>query len=309
MKSTSVVFNPWVNLKTGSKKLMDNGLTTLIWLLVLATVVYATYQIFLVRVIGNDFQQLSAALKTFEQDPKQTVLIKDAGINFIKSSGTALFWSGLVILLMSVVYNIANMRVYLNSIIGKDTNLMNSIKFGLSRFGVASLFALYVFGLVVAYILLSSALVALLPPTILLVIPLTIVMFFLLLIRLFYSMQIVADSNKPKVLTILNYGKELYKASSSALVVYILLCFAIIIITSSILSGLLSAVGSGPSNNYGFVSQNSDVVYGTFNFFVSSVIGFFLTAGWVEIYNQAKGATKQSQTSKKSSGRRKKVNN
>ena len=288
MKTIVVETSPTKNFKTGSQKLFDNGLTTLIKLLLLATVFYGAYQALILLSVGDMYQELVDALKIFETDTTQTTQLKDAFVEFVQGAGITIVLSWVLFGILSLVYTVATMRVYINSARGKDTEVGPAVQFGFERLGVSILFGLYVSVIVLGYIILATMLTALVPILAILIIPLSFVLLIMLVVRLLYSYQLLSDTKKPEVLSIFENSKQLVKISSNALFLYILFAIALSIV-ASILFGLFAGLfGAGPSNNYSLTTGANDVVYNTVNFVIFAVLGFFLNAGWVEIYNQAK---------------------
>lgn len=288
MKVAQVETSPIENFKAGGQKLFDNGLTTLIKLLIVAAIFYCLYQIFVLLVLGDRYQDLVNAFQIFESDNTQATQLKDAFIEFVQKAGVTLVLSWLMVGILSLVYTVASMRVYINSARGKDTSVNTAVKFGFNRLGVSILFGLYVTLIVVGYIILATMLTALLPILGLLILPLSFVLLAMLVIRVLYSYQILSDTQKPKVMSIFETSKKLVLKSSTALFLYILFAMALSIGASALFGLFANMFGAGPSNGYSLTTNANDVVFNSVNFVIFSVVGFFLNAGWVEIYNQAK---------------------
>ncbi len=292
------------NFKAGSNKLLDKGIVTLIKLLVLAVAFYALYQILLFLAIGDSFKNLLTALQTFQADQNNITLLKDALVEFARKTSVTLLLSGILIAVLNIVYGLASMRVFINSSKGKDTPLDKSISFGFERLGVGILFYLLIGLLIFGYIVAAGMLAALLPLSLIVTIPLSIVLFIMLIIRTLYSSQILVDDKKPKVTSIFETSKNLVKVSGTPLAYYVLFSFAIIIATSIAASTISSIFGLRPSNEFNLTTNYWDVLYTSISFLVTSAVGFFLTAGWVEIYNQAKSQVAPAKTAKKTTNKK-----
>lgn len=276
------------NFKAGSNKILDNGIVTLLKLLVIAVIFYVLYQVLVFLAVGDSFKDLLTALQTFESNPENVTQLKDAFVEFGGKAGLTLFLSGLLIAILNIIYSLASMRVFINSEKGKDTSLDKSLSFGFERLGVAVLFFLLVGLIVTGYGIIVGMLTVLLPPSLIVTIPLSVILFVMLIIRTLFASQILADDKKPKVTSIFETSKQLVKASSTPLVYYVLFSFAIIILASIANSIVTGVFGLRPSNEYNLTTNYWDVFYASISFVVTTVIGFFITAGWVEIYTQAK---------------------
>lgn len=298
MAKPNIESSPVKNFKVGSNKLLDKGIVTLIKLLVIAVLFYVLYQILIFLSVGDAMKDFYNALQSFESDPNNTSLLKDAFINFGKKAGLTIALSAILLSLLNVIYNLASMRVFVQSAKGKDTGLDESIKFGFERLGLAVVFyimlSLFAFGYVTLVIMLGL----LLPVTLIVTMPAGIVLLFMLIIRVLYSSQILVDDKKPKVMSIFEESKQLVKASDKPLVKYIIFSFVVLMAASALTSFVTGLFGLRPTNQYNLTTNYWDVLYNTITFLVTAVFGFFLTAGWVEIYEQAKQSLKQSQKPK-----------
>lgn len=309
MKTAIVETSPVKNFKVGGQKLIDNGLTTLIKLLLLAALFYILYQVFILLSLGDKYQDLVDALRVFEADATQTTQLKDSFVDFVKNAGPTLVLSWVVIGFLSLAYSVATMRVYINSVRGKDTTVKDAVQIGFERIGVSFLFGLYVSLMVVGYIILATMVSALLPFLLLVILPLSFVLLAMLVVRIIYSYQILSDTEKPKVFSIFESSKQLVKKSGTSLFLYIIFGAAISVGVSILFELFTNMFAAGPSNNFSLTTGGNDVAYNSANFVIFGIVGLFLNAGWVEIYNQAKlsvAPTSSNKPSKKTKAKSKK---
>lgn len=292
MANASIETSPIKNFKTGSDKLLDKGIITLIKLLVLAVAFYVLYQVLVFLSVGDAMKDLYTSLQSFESDPNNVTLLKDAFINFGKKAGLTLALSAILLSLLNVIYNLASMRVFVRSAKGKDTKLDESLRFGFERLGVAIVFYILLSLLTFGYVTLAVMLGILLPFTLIITIPVGIVLLFMLVIRVIYSGQILVDDKKPKATAIFEESKQLVKASGTPLTYYIIFSLVVLMAVSALTAFIAGLFGLRPTNQYSLTTNYWDILYNTVGFLATAVVGFFLTAGWVEIYEQAKQSLK-----------------